>query len=429
MVDLAEMPPAPEHRGDMLTPATTPASSKTSGTSADATVASVRVVAPGRLHLGFLDPSASLGRRFGSLGLVIDGPQTVLELGFAEPGATTDICSAAPHLASDHAAAELARVRPHLAALRQALAGGAATGSRSDSGKGAGSGATVDKGSSPARPDLKRALRLHLADALPAHAGLGSGTQLGLAVGRAFCELHGFALPTAQIARITGRGLRSGVGIAGFDVGGLLLDAGPQPAGARGAGGPAPLLSRIELPADWRVLLVLDPGRRGLSGDEERAAIARLAPLPRERAAEICHEVVMRVLAGAASDDFGAFAAGLNHVQQVLGDHFAPAQDGSAYTSPAVERLVTWLAQRGSAVGQSSWGPTGFAIFPSQASAEAALGEARLVARIGTQLQVSIVSARARGAEISRVIASVGTPGGVQHHSPQALAHRRSQAA
>ncbi|MEY2690075.1 MAG: beta-ribofuranosylaminobenzene 5-phosphate synthase MptG, partial [Pseudomonadota bacterium] len=346
----------------MLTPATDSASPPAARGGAAVTAASVRVAAPGRLHLGFLDPSASLGRRFGSLGLVIDGPQTVLELDVAEPGATADVCSASPHLAGDHAHAELARARSHLAALRLALAGSAPAGGDSAS----------------ARASLARPLRLHLADALPAHAGLGSGTQLGLAVGRAFCELHGFPLATAQIARITGRGLRSGVGIAGFDVGGMLLDGGPPPAGARGAGGPAPLLSRIDLPADWRVLLVLDPGRRGLSGDEERAAIARLAPLPRESAAEICHEVIMRVLAGAASDDFAGFAAGLNRVQQVLGDHFAPAQDGSAYTSPAVARLITWLAQRGRrstaaeppgaavdqcAVGQSSWGPTGFAIF------------------------------------------------------------------
>lgn len=476
-----------------MSPATNTTSSLPVGPGAaaqGAATALVCVAAPGRLHLGFLDPSASLGRRFGSLGLVIDGPQTVLELGWAEPGATTDVCSAAPHLAPDHAAAELTRVRAHLAALRLAL--GAATGSGSGTATATAStsttttstsvcaGASAGAGSerSPSRHDLSRALRLHLADALPAHAGLGSGTQLGLAVGRAFCELHGIDLPTAQIARITGRGLRSGVGIAGFDAGGLLLDAGPPPAGARGAGGPAPLLSRIDLPADWRVLLVLDPGRRGLSGDDERAAIARLAPLPREAAAEICHEVVMRVLAGAASDDFAAFAAGLNRVQQVLGDHFAPAQGGSAYTSPAVARLITWLAQQAKpraagdqlgaidtgcaagsgsgaaapcAVGQSSWGPTGFAIYASQADAEAALAAARAAGQVGMGLQVSIVGARSLGARISRVRAIGGAntdlleaqsaespgdractntaPGSVTRGSGDIQAHRLSQAA
>jgi len=37
------------------------------------TVRQVSAHAPARLHLGFLDPGGSLGRRFGSLGLVIGG--------------------------------------------------------------------------------------------------------------------------------------------------------------------------------------------------------------------------------------------------------------------------------------------------------------------------------------------------------------------
>src|SRR3990170_6028838 len=41
---------------------------------------SVRVVAPARLHLGFLDLNGSLGRLFGSIGLAIDTPRTELVL-------------------------------------------------------------------------------------------------------------------------------------------------------------------------------------------------------------------------------------------------------------------------------------------------------------------------------------------------------------
>src|ERR1700744_921120 len=41
--------------------------------------ACVMVDAPARLHLGFLDPNASLGRAFGSLGLVIDSAGTQVE--------------------------------------------------------------------------------------------------------------------------------------------------------------------------------------------------------------------------------------------------------------------------------------------------------------------------------------------------------------
>ncbi len=319
--------------------------------------AAVRVHAPGRLHLGFLDPGGSLGRRFGSLGLVVDGFETVVELRRAD----ADACAA--EAGADPRALE--RARRHLDALRRAT--GDAT-----------------------------PLQLRLVATLPAHAGLGSGTQLALAVGHAFAAVTGRRTTTPEIARLTGRGLRSGVGIAGYDLGGLLLDGGPAADGS-----PAPLLSRVALPAAWRVLLVLDRGCEGLSGEREKQALAALPPLPRAAAADLCHQVLMRVLPGAACGDFDAFAAGLTALQQVLGAHFAPAQGGSAYTSPAVARVLGWIADHApAAVGQSSWGPTGFAVLPSPAAAEAALAAARAAGFVDPRLEPHIVRARRHGATL-----------------------------
>ena len=46
----------------------------------------VTVAVAARLHLGFLDLNGGLGRRFGSLGLALDAPETVLELSRAAGG-------------------------------------------------------------------------------------------------------------------------------------------------------------------------------------------------------------------------------------------------------------------------------------------------------------------------------------------------------
>ena len=73
---------------------------------------SVMLRAPGRLHLGFLDPAGTLGRRFGSLGLVVDGLETVVEL----QRAGRDEFSAADAACAD----ELPRARAHLESLRRA---------------------------------------------------------------------------------------------------------------------------------------------------------------------------------------------------------------------------------------------------------------------------------------------------------------------
>lgn len=322
----------------------------------------VRVHAPGRLHLGFFDPGATLGRRFGSLGLVIEGCETVVELAHGREDAYT---------AHPQAAAEVTRARSHVETLRRATR-------------------------------CRTPLALYIHHALPAHAGLGSGTQLALAVGRAFCELFDVSMSTPQIAALTGRGRRSGVGIAGFDHGGLLIDGGP-----RSDGTPAALLSRLELPPAWRVLLVSDPAARGLCGHEEKAAIARLPALPREKAAAICHEVLMRLLPGAAGAEFAPFATGLTRMQRILGHHFAPAQGGRCFTSPAVGRLVEWIGSHApSAIGQSSWGPTGFAILPSIEEAEVILATARLAGVVDAGLQLRLVRARNHGATVTRVPAS-----------------------
>jgi len=320
--------------------------------------AAVSVRAAGRLHLGFLDPSATLGRRFGSLGLVIEGHETEVDIAPARADA----------LLADGAAAEaeLVRAAAHLQRLRE-------------------------------RTGLRSPLVLHLRSVLPAHAGYGSGTQLALGIGRAFARCHGLEVPTATIASWLGRGQRSGIGIAGFDQGGLIVDGGP---GADGA--PAAVIARLSLPEAWRIVVVEDPRRRGLSGDEERAAIQRLAPLSQAQAAEVCHRVLMQVLAGAAGAEFAPFAAGLGRVQELLGSHFAPAQNGSPWTSAAVGAALN--AVRGAAgglaaIGQSSWGPTGFAIVPTAADAQALLDE--VAPALDPALVVRVVAARNRGATVA----------------------------
>jgi beta-ribofuranosylaminobenzene 5'-phosphate synthase len=198
------------------------------------------------------------------------------------------------------------------------------------------------------------------------------------------------------LAHWLGRGQRSGIGIAGFDQGGLLVDGGLGRASA-----PAPVMARLAVPPSWRIVVVQDPSRQGLSGDDECRAITALPALPRASAADLCHQVLMRILPGAAEADFAAFAAGVNRVQRLLGEHFAPAQGGNAWTSRAVGRLMQWVRDQcgdDAAVGQSSWGPTAFAIVGSQAAARSLVEAAESTGAIGAGLSLRIVTARNHGA-------------------------------
>ncbi len=53
-----------------------------------------------------------------------------------------------------------------------------------------------------------------------------------------------------------------------------------------------------------------------------------------------------------------------------MGAYFGPLQ-GGAYVSQGVAAAIGWLAEQGlTGIGQSSWGPTGFAFVPSEAEGQ-----------------------------------------------------------
>src|SRR3954451_1267946 len=100
---------------------------------------SVTVTVPARLHLGFLDLNGGLGRRFGSVGLGIDGLRTRLTITRA--------------MNTDAEGPDCARALRYLESMQHRLG-------------------------------LANGHHVKVNEAVPSHAGLGSGTQLALAVAR-----------------------------------------------------------------------------------------------------------------------------------------------------------------------------------------------------------------------------------------------------
>jgi len=69
-------------------------------------------------------------------------------------------------------------------------------------------------------------VHINIEAAIPEHVGLGSGTQMSLAIGSALNAIYNLGLSVRDIAAITERGLRSGIGIGIFEQGGLVVDGG-----------------------------------------------------------------------------------------------------------------------------------------------------------------------------------------------------------
>jgi beta-ribofuranosylaminobenzene 5'-phosphate synthase len=277
----------------------------------------VTIETSARLHLGFLDLNGGAGRKFGSLGLAVDAPVTRLTIARAER----------QHVEGP----ERERVAAHLGALSEALA-------------------------------LSHRYDCRIDAAIPAHVGLGSGTQLALALAAALRRLESLPLDTEKDAWLLRRGARSGIGAALFLRGGFVVDGGHGPGKML-----PPVVSALPFPEEWRVILVIDHGTTGVHGDAEREAFARLPPFQATAAAEICHAVLMGVLPAVVERDLDAFGSAITEIQRRLGDYFAPAQGGARYTSAKVGAVMETLERLGAkGIGQSSWGPTGFAFVDNE---------------------------------------------------------------
>jgi beta-ribofuranosylaminobenzene 5'-phosphate synthase len=309
----------------------------------------VTVTTTARLHFGFLDPSGRSAHPFGSFGLSLDRPSTRVSLQRAETFAVSG--------------PESERAARYLKTIAESC-GVAST------------------------------YRLRVHQAIPPHAGLGSGTQLALTVGSAFAAAEGITLSPQEIAKRLGRGARSGIGIATFEAGGAVLDSGPRD------GALPELVARVPFPEAWRALLIFDPEAKGLDGASEVAAFEALPAFPDIAAADLRARIMERALPALEYGDFETFCAEVGHLQDVMGAYFAPLQ-GGAYTSPHVADLLGWLREQGvTGLGQSSWGPTGFAFAPSREAGEALLAAAKAHARDGA-LRFTLARGRNHGAEIA----------------------------
>jgi beta-RFAP synthase len=282
----------------------------------------VTITTGARLHFGPLSYRPSTGRHFGGVGVMVAQPRFRLEL----TAATRDEVIADPPL-SARILQLVARVREHSPAGR--------------------------------RPPC---CAVRVVESIPAHSGLGSGTQLGMSIARGLAELAGERdVPAATLARRAGRGRRSAVGVHGYQTGGFIVDAGKYNGDDLGA-----LACRLPFPPDWRGLLVT-PQRSGsgLSGRPEENAFARLGSMPLELTRRLSHLIVTELLPAVGSADFAAFCHAVTEYGRRVGEFFAPLQ-GGVVGAPWSDALVEQWQRIGiRGLGQTSWGPTLFAFAAS----------------------------------------------------------------
>ncbi|TKX66168.1 GHMP kinase, partial [Halorubrum sp. GN11GM_10-3_MGM] len=150
-----------------------------------------RASAGARLHFGFCNLSLSHERLYGALGVGLAAPRVVVD---AEPAAEVTVTGPTGSTSASEGDAVRDDAREYAAAAVDLLG--------------------VD------------GARVAVRESLPRHAGLGSGTQLAAATLAAVATAHDLPARVRERAPALGRGGRSGIGVATFEAGGFVLDAG-----------------------------------------------------------------------------------------------------------------------------------------------------------------------------------------------------------
>ena len=285
---------------------------------------SVAITAPARLHLGFFDLNGvELNRRFGSIGLTIDRYHTQLFAKFTD----------AP---SSH--------EGELATMINA----------------------IEQRFYQQNPSIvPQPIDYQFPAMIPRHAGLGSGTQLALTIGTALSHLYQLPINTTTIASQLQRGQRSGIGIASFDGGGLIIDGGLGKDSVI-----PPIIARYPYPKDWCIILLLCQQKMGVHGQHEVNAFQQLPTFPTASAQSICHHTLMQVLPALLEHNHQQFSDGIAAIQAHIGDYFSSAQ-GDRYSHPVIAQLLRYADSLGfTGIAQSSWGPTGWIFVENKISAQ-----------------------------------------------------------
>ncbi len=273
----------------------------------------IKVKTPSRIHMGLIDLNAELGRIDGGIGLALQKPSVELTVKNSDELVVEGM--------------QRERAREGAERILNAL------------GKKGGAHIKVDKVYDP-------------------HIGLGSGTQLMLAVGRAVSLLHHENIPTREIAAIMRRGGTSGIGTAAFETGGFILDGGHStlekkdflPSSASKAR-PAPLLARYDFP-DWKIALVIPKGLN-VHGKNEVDVFQRHCPIPIDQVRRMSHLVLMKLLPAVVEADITSFGEAVNEIQ---GIGFKKIEVG--LQSPSVKGILKKCQDASYGAGLSSFGPT-----------------------------------------------------------------------
>jgi beta-RFAP synthase len=321
----------------------------------------VFIQSPARLHFGLMEVCSGQDRLFGGLGAMIEQPATQLSLTMIpsknEPRIETYLIDAE----------EPWRSRIESVVKRWMLANG-----------------------SPIIP----AFQIRLDNQPRMHAGLGSGTQVACATVsllnhwyQSISNINKTSVEDSMIlvddlSQITQRGKRSFVGLAGHQQGGFIVDYGLPATGSQRQ------VVRLEIPHQWHVVLVKPLSTATISGVVENDYFGQ-SQFPNPHRESMWTRIQEEIIPALEAGNLKQFSSALYEYGRDAGRVFARVQ-GGIYRDQIVASLIDWMRAQGvAATGQTSWGPTVYAILGSKSNAEELLLKLSLRFPVGVDAMVT----------------------------------------
>lgn len=314
----------------------------------------VYVRTPARLHLGLIDLNGDLGRLFGGLGLGINRPNVVLE---AEQSKNLHVTG---------------EKNEHVKMLAKRFF---------------------------KTYNIELNAFINVKKVIPEHIGLGSGTQLALAVATALAKLFNLGASVQELAEAMGRGKRTSVGTTIFEKGGFVVDGGKSIIKKRFP----TTIFRQPFPQNWRFVVAVPNVNKGLAKTEENTAFEALSPMKAEDAGKICRLIMMKLLPAVVERDIESFGEALTQIQIVIGDYFAEIQGGTYASQTATEGIALMQKLGVYGAGQSSWGPAFYGLTQKEKAKKIEL-RVKTFLRENAGGQVFIAAANNRGAHIKVIM-------------------------
>ncbi|MFX0023256.1 MAG: beta-ribofuranosylaminobenzene 5'-phosphate synthase [Candidatus Hermodarchaeota archaeon] len=308
-------------------------------------MASLKITTPCRIHFSLIDENGYTGRVDGGIGLMLDRPNVVFE---------------ASNSAKEFKIEAHKYYRESIEVINEIAS-------------------KVFKQYNISNKNFHFNLKRYF----PSHVGLGSKTQLSLAIATAITKLKNLShLTHRDLTKLVGRGGTSGIGWRGFNTGGFILDGGHDfgqgkeketflPSSASSSANPALTIFRHNIPEHWRFVLVIPNVKKGAFGDEEISVFQNYAPIPRNEVNEVSHQVIMKILPGVIKGDLQCFGEGLRRIQSI---GFKKIEIDLQHDK--VKELIKFFDDYGlKAYGMSSFGPSVVGIVESDLEAETLLRE------------------------------------------------------